>query len=117
MSLDGVRMGSAAVGPAGARTLRVDVTGLPDGGAVQVVRGAVDYAGAAEPHPNTAVVHTFGASDLARSADLTAAAEGDCFHRLQVIDRQGRVVAFGQPVWSLRTPPPTGVPPGRLVRV
>jgi hypothetical protein len=113
MSIDGAPMGSVVVGAGAARTLRIDVTGLPDGGAVQVLRGAVDYAGVRDPNPNTAVVRTLGASDLDRSPGLTVDAGADCFHRVQVVDRHGQVVAFGQPVWTLRTAPPTGIPAAR----
>ncbi|MCW2636856.1 MAG: hypothetical protein JWQ99_3223 [Blastococcus sp.] len=111
MSLDGtVPMGSVVVGPARARTLRLDVTGLPDGGSVQVVRGAVDRAGTADPTPGTTVVQTLGAADLERSRDLPLDVSGDSFHRLQVTDRTGAVVAYGQPIWLLDAEPATGVP-------
>ena len=68
MALDGtIPMGSVVVGPAQSRTLRIDVTGLPDGGAVQLVRGVVDRAGQADPRPGTTVVQTLGAGDLDRA--------------------------------------------------
>jgi hypothetical protein len=103
-------MGSVVVGPPRDRTLQIDVTGLPDGGAVQLVRGTVDYAGAADPSPGTVVQRTLGAGDLARSAEVGLRAPGDSFHRLQVVDRTGAVVAYGQPVWLLSEEPPEGVP-------
>ena len=64
--------------------------------------------------PNTTVVRTLGGSDLARAATVTVDAGGDCFHRLQVVDRHGQVIAFGQPTWTLQKPPPTGIPDARL---
>jgi hypothetical protein len=114
MSLDGgAPMGSVVVGPRRARTLRIDVTGVPDGGAVQLVRGAVDRAGTADPSPRTAVVRTLGAADLSRTAEVPLDVDGDCFHRLQVTDRGGAVVAYGQPIWLLAEEPPQGVPDRR----
>jgi hypothetical protein len=111
MSVDGtVPMGSVVVGPARTRTLRLDVTGLPDGGSVQVVRGVVDRAGTADPTPGTTVVQSLGAADLARSRALPLDVSGDSFHRLQVTDRTGAVVAYGQPIWLLESAPPHGVP-------
>jgi hypothetical protein len=106
-------MGSVLIGTEASRTLRIDVTGLPDGAGVQVLRGAVDYAGVADPNPSTTVVRTLGGSDLARASTLTVDAGGECFHRLQVVDRRGQVIAFGQPTWTLSKPPPTGIPAAR----
>ena len=116
MSLDGsVPMGSVVVGPRRARALRIDVTGLPDGGAVQLVRGPVDRPGTADPTPGTTVVRTLGAADLARAGEVSLDVDGDCFHRLQVTDRSGGVVAYGQPIWLLAEEPSQGVPGARLV--
>jgi hypothetical protein len=110
---DGVPMGAVVVGAPRRRSLRVDVTGLPDGGAVQVVRGVVDRAGTADPTPGTSVVRTLGVGDLAREGALPLDVDGDCFHRLQVTDRSGAVVAYGQPIWLLAQEPPGGVPDHR----
>jgi hypothetical protein len=117
MALDGtVPMGSVVVAPAQNRTLRIDVTGLPDGGAVQLVRGVVDRAGVADPTPGTTVVQTLGAADLRRAGEVPLDVSGDCFHRLQVTDRAGAVVAYGQPIWLLAAEPPGGVPDPRRAR-
>jgi hypothetical protein len=115
MSIDDAPMGSALVGPGTQRTLWVDVTGLPSGGAVQVLRGDVDYEGAASPVPNTRVVRTLGASDLSSSKTLGIDTTDECFYRLQVIDGAGAVIGFGQPTWALHATPGTGVPSDRLV--
>jgi hypothetical protein len=111
MTVDGtVPMGSVVVAPARARTLRLQVTGMPDGGAVHVVRGVVDRAGAADPGPGTTVVKSLAAGDLARAPELSLDVSGDCFHRVQVTDRSGAVVGYGQPIWLLGATPPGGVP-------
>jgi hypothetical protein len=116
MALDGsIPMGSVVVGPPRARTLRIDVTGLPDGGAVELVRGPVDLAGTADPTPGTAVVRTLGKADLSRAGEVPLEVDGDCFHRLQVTDRSGGVVAYGQPIWLLADEPPQGVRAARRV--
>jgi hypothetical protein len=114
MSLDGsVPMGSVVVGPRRARTLRIDVTGLPDGGAVELVRGPVDRPGTGDPTPGTTVVRSLGAADLSRSDEVSLDVDGDCFHRLQVTDRNGGVVAYGQPIWLLSEQLARGVPERR----
>ena len=114
MQVDGaVPMGSVSVGRHASRTLRVDVTGLPDGGAVQVLRGPVDLAGPSDPNPNTGVVASLGAADLRRSAELSIDTREDCFHRLQIVDRTGDIVGFGQPIWTLGSTPADGLPPSR----
>lgn len=82
---------------------------------MQLLRGDVDYAGTGSPVPNTTVVRTFGASDLASSSTVAIDTTDECFHRLQVVDAAGAVVAFGQPTWALHELPPTGVPSSRLV--
>ena len=101
---------SVSLGGRASRTLRLDVTGLPDGGAVQVLRGLVDRAGPADPKPNTGVVAHLGATDLQRSPVLPIDTGDDCFHRVQVVNRAGDIVAFGQPIWTLGTVPPGDVP-------
>jgi hypothetical protein len=117
MTLDDLTpMGAVSVDPATSRGLRVDVTGVPVGGAVEVVRGDVDFAGLRDPNPNTAVVTTLGSSDLAARREVAINTTDDCFVRLQVIDGTGGVVAFGQPIWTLKATPPKGVPPSRRVR-
>jgi hypothetical protein len=114
MSLDGsIPMGSVVVGPRRARTLRIDVTGLPDGGAVELVRGPVDRPGTADPTPGTTVVRSLGATDLSRSSEVSLDVDGDCFHRLQVTDRDGSIVAYGQPIWLLTEEPSGSVPERR----
>ncbi len=116
MSIDGtVPMGSVVVGPSRRRSLQIDVTGLPDGGAVELVRGVVDRAGTADPTPGTTVVQTLGAADLSRAREVDLDVDGDCFHRLQVTDAGGAVVAYGQPIWLLRGEPSGGVPAARRV--
>jgi hypothetical protein len=116
MALDGtVPMGSVVVGPARSRTLRIDVTGLPDGGAVQLLRGVVDRAGVGDPTPGTTVVKTLGAADLQGAGAVPLDVSGDCFHRVQVVDRAGAVVGYGQPIWVLGAEPPGGVPQQRRV--
>ncbi len=116
MSLDGtVPMGSVVVGRARTPRLQVSVTRLPDGGAVELVRGDVDHAGTADPRPATTVIRTLGATDLSRSRDVPLMHPDDSFHRLQVRDRAGSVVAYGQPIWLLSRNPSGGVPDRRRV--
>jgi hypothetical protein len=115
MVVDGTApMGAVVVGTPRDRALRVDASGLPTGGAVQLVRGVVDRAGAGTPAPNSAVVATRSATALANDPELALPAGDDCFVRLQVVTSAGAVVAFGQPIWLLAEEP-AGVPANRLV--
>jgi hypothetical protein len=113
MSIDDVPMGAVSVHARRSRTLRIDVTGLPPGGAVQVVRGDVDYAGRATPEPGTRVLTSRGAVDLSSSREYALDTADECFLRLQVVDATGAIVAFGQPSWLLSAPPAHGVPAPR----
>ena len=116
MSLDGtVPMGAVVVGDPVDRTLRLEVTGIPTGGAVQLVRGNVDYAGTATPQPNTAVMVSRSAAQLESEPAIPLPAADDFFVRAQVVTSSGAVVGFGQPIWQIRQKPRTGVPARRLV--
>ena len=117
MTLDDViPMGAVSVNSATSRALRIDITDLPVGGGVEVVRGDVDFAGIHDPNPNTTVVTTLGSRDLAARGEVAIDTTDDCFVRLQVLDGTGRVVVFGQPIWTFKAVPPTGIPPTRCVR-
>jgi hypothetical protein len=114
--VDGVApMGSVSVSDLASRSLRIMVTGVPNGGSVRLVRGPVDYAGSTVPDPNT-VSQTFPASDLSSGSvtvriDTTAAS----YARVEVLDSTGRVVGASNPVWMLRADPPGGIPAARAV--
>ena len=102
-----VPMGAVSISAEASRLLSIDVTALPDGGAVQVVRGDVDRAGPLAPTPTSTVVATLGATDLAASNVQPVDTSDECFVRLQVLDSTGKVVGFGQPIWVLKSDPGT----------
>lgn len=114
MALDGAPMGSVSYGSTGTRELLLDITGVPAGGAVQVVKIPVDYAGPANPTSGASVLQTLSAAELAVPAVLTVPVQESCAFRVNVSDSTGQIVAFGQPVWTLREPAQTPVPAGRL---
>ena len=106
-------MGSVCVGPLASRSVRVVAAGLPSGGSVQVVRGVVDYAGAAVPDPVTTAT-TYPASAFAPGyVDLDVDTRSSCFVRAVVRDNAGKIVAGSNPVWMLREEPVSGIPPAR----
>ncbi|MGI8683277.1 MAG: hypothetical protein ACR2JO_14365 [Mycobacteriales bacterium] len=115
--LDAVPMGKVDVSALTGRTYRVDLTGLPTGAIAQVLRGVVDNAGTADATPNTSVVATLSASDVAGGSALVAVDTSEpSFFRTQVVDGStGAILAFGQPIWSLPQAPPTGIPAPRQV--
>ena len=111
-------MGSASVSQVASRQLTVTGTQIPAGGSVQVLQGAVDYAGAAAPAPDTSVIATYSAASLASGGgqvSLSVSNSSDSFVRTQVQTGGGSTVATSNPLWLLRNPPPGGIPPARQV--
>jgi hypothetical protein len=79
-----------------------------------VLQGQADYAGAADPAPNTKVVGVYSAAELARGpVRQPVDNRNGSFLRTQVLDASGTVVALSNPVWLLRDPPPGGIPAPR----
>ena len=106
-------MGSASVSQVTSRQLAVTGTQIPAGGSVQVIQGAVDYAGATAPAPDTSVIATYSGTDLASGGgevSLPVDTSSDSFIRTQVLDARASTVATSNPVWLLRNPPPGGIP-------
>ena len=104
-------MGSASVSSLSTRQLTVSASDLPANSTVQVVQGAVDYAGTAAPTPNAAVIASYTAADLAGgSVTLPVDCTVSSFVRTQVVASTGAVVALSNPAWLLREIPPKGIP-------
>ncbi len=111
-------MGSASVSQVTSRQLAVTGTQIPAGGSVLVIQGAVDYAGATAPTPDTSVIATYSGTDLASGGgevSLPVDTSSDSFIRTQVLDARASTVATSNPVWLLRNPPPGGIPVPRQV--
>ncbi|HEY5032055.1 MAG TPA: hypothetical protein VIJ54_06240 [Actinomycetes bacterium] len=107
-------MGSVTVSTARTRQLHVVATSLPAGSTLQLVRGTVDYAGAAKPAPNTSVVQSYPAARLASgSVDVAVDTSASRFLRTQVVGSDGVVIAVSNPIWLLRSAPPGGIPAPR----
>jgi hypothetical protein len=107
-------MGSASVASVPSRQLEVFATGVPAGGKVSVLRGAVDYAGPLAAVPNTVTVASYADTDLASgSVSLPVDTSSACFVRAAVSDRTGTVVGLSNPVWLLDKEPLAGIPAAR----
>jgi hypothetical protein len=109
-------MGSASVSTVSSRQLTVTGAQIPTGGSVQVLQGAVDYAGASAPTPDTSVIATYSKSQLVKGggqASLSVDNSTDSFIRTQVLNADGTTVATSNPLWLLRAQPPGGIPPAR----
>jgi hypothetical protein len=109
-----VPMGGVSVSQVSSRNLAAAATGLPTGSALQVIQGAVDYAGQGQPSPKTAVIGSYTSSQLSsgqvsQKVDTTQSS----FLRTQVVSSAGAVIASSNPVWLLRAPPPNGIPAAR----
>ena len=110
-------MGSASVSKVTSRHVTLTAAGLPSGGKVQLLQGAVDYAGTADPAPDTKMIASYTAAQLNASHQVTRAVDtsADSFVRTQVLDSAGTVVAMSNPLWLFQNPPPNGIPPPRRV--
>jgi hypothetical protein len=107
-------MGSASVSARTSRQLTVIATELPTKSTLQVVRGAVDYAGTAAPAPNTSIIASYGAAALSSgSVTLPVDCTVSSFVRAQVVNSSGTIVALSNPAWLLREVPPGGIPAPR----
>ena len=104
-------MGSVSVSRVATRQLAASATGIPVGGALQVLRGRVDYAGTTDPQANTKVIGSYTAAELVGgSITQPVDTSEDSFIRTQVMDGSGVVVGLSNPLWLLRSAPPGGIP-------
>jgi hypothetical protein len=106
-----VPMGSVSISTVNSRKLVATATKIPPGGTLEILRGTVDYRGTAALAANTKVIGSYTAGELTggrvtRSIDTTA----DRFVRTQILDSSGTVVGLSNPVWLLRSAPPSGIP-------
>jgi len=107
-------MGSVTVSTASTRQLHIVATSLPTGSTLQLVRGTVDYAGAANAAPNTSVIQSYPAAKLASGfVDVAVDTSASRFLRTQVVGSDGVVLAASNPIWMLRSAPPGGIPAPR----
>jgi hypothetical protein len=115
MLVDGsVPMGSVSVSGLRSRRLAVTATAIPANGSLQVMQGAVDYAGPSGLAANTKVTGSYSAAELAGGpVTQTTDTSRDSFVRTQVLDGSGRIVGVSNPVWLLRAAPPGGIPASR----
>lgn len=116
MLVDGLApMGSVSISTLSTRQLQVIATDLPTNGVLEVMQGAVDYAGTSAPTPNTARVASYSTADLASgSVSLQVDNSVSSFVRTQVLDSTGTVVGLSNPAWLLRETPPGGIPAPRV---
>lgn len=114
---DGVPMGGVSLSSAATRKLSIFASGLPSNSYVQVVQGAVDYTG---NDPGTSIVATIPGTRFAGAGvvSTTLTTPVSSFFRVQVVDpgleAPLQLIGGGNPTWSLRKPPPDGIPSPRL---
>jgi hypothetical protein len=117
MMVDGTcPMGSVSVSGVTSRELVVAGTHIPRGGSIQVLQGAVDYAGGADPRASSKVIGTYAATDFSKgggSVTQSLDSRHSSFVRTQVVNRYGGIVGVSNPVWLLRHAPPGGIPAPR----
>jgi hypothetical protein len=109
-----VPMGSVSVSKVPSRRLVARATAIPAGGRLQILQGAVDYAGAAALSANTKVIGSYSAGQLRSGSVAQRIDTGkDSFVRTQVLDSSGTLAGLSNPVWLLRAAPPRGIPAPR----
>ncbi|HEY2307975.1 MAG TPA: hypothetical protein VGI05_19055 [Streptosporangiaceae bacterium] len=109
-------MGSASLSSLPRRQLAVTATGIPAGGSLVVLQGAVDYAGTTGLADNTQVIAGYSGTQLAAAGGVETLAvdtSSESFAVLRVTDASGTTVAASNPVWMLRKLPPNGIPAPR----
>jgi len=115
MLVDGsVPMGAVSVSPVNSRSLVATVTQMPVSSTLQILQGAVDYAGQRGLSANTKVIGSYPAAQLAGGSVKQAVdTSAGSFLRTQIVASTGGIIATSNPVWLLRTPPPNGLPASR----
>lgn len=115
LRVDGsVPMGSVSVSKVNSRQLVASAAGIPAGGSIQILQGAVDYAGTAALTANTKVIGAYPAGSLVGgSVTKLIDTSQDSFVRTQVLNAAGAVIGLSNPVWLLRAAPPDGIPTPR----
>ena len=110
-----VPMGAVSISSVTSRQLAASATGLPSGAVLQVLQGAVDYAGQNALTANTKLIGSYTPTQLA-SGQIRQAVDtsAESFLRTQIISSTGgAIIATSNPVWLLRKPPPNGIPAPR----
>jgi hypothetical protein len=109
-----VPMGAVSVSSVTSRQLAAAATGLPSGAVLQVLQGAVDYAGQNALTDDVKLIGSYTAAQLASGKIIRAVSTAqDSFLRTQVVSSTGAIIATSNPVWLLRKAPPNGIPPAR----
>jgi hypothetical protein len=110
VNVEGNPMGSVSIKSGStSRALTATAVDLPTGSSVEVVRGPVDYANALDP--GTAVVQTLPDTAFATGqATVGIDTSTSCFVRLNVVDANGRRIAFTNPIMLLQSEPVRPLP-------
>jgi hypothetical protein len=109
-------MGSVSLSALTARQLTVTATAIPTQGSLQVLQGAVDYAGTSDPTSNAQPIASYTAAQLASnggSETITVDTTAESYLRTVVRDANGKTIAASNPVWLLHNTPPNGIPAPR----
>lgn len=108
-----IPMGKVGVSALTARSLNIFAANLPTNSVVDIVQGPVDFTG---NDPGTAVINSIAAATFGTSAtaSMTINTTNPCFVRAQVRNSAGAIIGISNPIWTLKQPPPGGVPPARV---
>jgi hypothetical protein len=90
-------MGARVSAPASSHHLQINATGLPLGGAIQVIQGVIDSA--STNTPGTTTIATLPAASFAGGSSTLRFDGTNTFVRVNVLDGAGKVTGFSNPVW------------------
>jgi hypothetical protein len=107
-------MGKVEVSAKTSRKLEIYARPVPAGGFVDVIQGPVDYTGV---DPGTKIVASLSSASLrtAGKATLQIDTTKSSFVRVQVRNSSGAIIGISNPIWTLKSPPPGGIPTPRAV--
>jgi hypothetical protein len=111
-------MGSVSLSALTTRQLTVTATGIPAGGSLAVLQGAVDYAGSSPSGltSNAQPISRYTAAQLSShggSETMTVDTTAESYLRTIVHDAKGRIIGASNPVWLLHNAPANGIPAPR----
>jgi hypothetical protein len=109
-------MGSVSLSALPTRKLTVTATGIPTGGKLVVLQGAVDYAGSSGLDSNKQQIASYTTTQLASnggSKTIPVDTTAESYIRTVVHDANGTTIGASNPIWLLHNTPPGGIPAPR----
>lgn len=108
-------MGAVVVDTPPNVNIRIVATDLPEGGVLEIIKGAIDFPGG-DPPRDKSQTDTIPAASV-RDGQLHVRVQPGHYVRTAVRDGDGQIVGLSNPVWLLRHGTDVVVPPAREMRL